>query len=137
MTQDDEHRRQQAVALYLAGDNIDDICPQLTCSKSWLYKWKARYQADDPSWAQQQSRRPSTQATQTPECIEQAVVELRQTLAQTGGRNGAVAIQQALRQQGIEPMPSHRTIYRILQRYDKKGTSTHSRLEGGHVSGTW
>jgi len=34
---------------------------------------------------------------------------------------GAAAIQQALAQQGIEPMPSRRTIYRILHRYAKEG----------------
>ena len=50
MPPDDEQRRKQAIARYLAGDKIEDICRQMPCSKSWLYKWKARYLADDPSW---------------------------------------------------------------------------------------
>jgi len=36
----------------------------------------------------------------------------------TGG--GAAAIIQALTQQGIEPVPSRRTIYRILHRHHKE-----------------
>ena len=40
MPQHDEQRRQQAVARYLAGDKVEDICQQMACSKSWLYKWK-------------------------------------------------------------------------------------------------
>jgi transposase-like protein len=120
MAQDDTQRRRQAVAMYLAGDRIDDICRQMACSKSWLYKWKKRYQADDLSWAQPRSRRPRSQVTKTPERIAQAIIELRQSLAQTGGHDGAAAIVRALARQGIAPVPSHRTIYRILQRHEKK-----------------
>jgi transposase len=43
-----EQRRKQAVVRYLAGEKIEAICHDMHCSKSWLYKWKARYQADDP-----------------------------------------------------------------------------------------
>jgi transposase-like protein len=50
MTHPQEQRRKQAMARYLAGDKIDMICRDLHGSKSWLYKWKARYQADDPQW---------------------------------------------------------------------------------------
>src|SRR5688572_13545027 len=120
MTQKAEQRRRQAVALYLAGDRINDICRQMKCSKSWLYKWKNRYQAGDPVWAQPHSRRPRTQAVQTSEDIEQAVIQWRHTLAQAGQRHGAATIQHVLRQQGLDPMPSARTIYRIFQRHDKE-----------------
>lgn len=124
MTQEAEQRRRQAVARYLAGDPIDDICQQMKCSKSWLYKWKNRYQAGDPLWAQPRSRRPRTQAAQTSEGIEQAVIQWRHTLAQAGQRHGAAAIQHALRQHGLDPVPAARTIYRILQRHDPKETLT-------------
>ena len=53
-----EHRRQQAIARYLAGDNIEAICRDLHCAKSWLYKWKARYQADNPAWTTGRSTQP-------------------------------------------------------------------------------
>ena len=112
-----EQRRQRALDRYLAGDPIEDICRELACSKSWLYTWRDRYLATDPSWSAERSRRPSTTPTKTPQRIAQLVVALRRTLAQHGADCGAAAIQQALAQQGIEPVPSQRTIYRILHRY--------------------
>ena len=117
-----EQRRQRALDRYLAGDPIEDICRDLACAKSWLYKWRDRYLATDPSWSAELSRSPRTTPTKTPQRIAQVVVALRQTLAQHGKGCGAASIQQALAQQGIEPMPSQRTIYRILHRYDKEVT---------------
>src|SRR2546426_5795356 len=112
-----EQRRQQAVVRYLAGEKIEAICRDMHCSKSWLYKWKARYQADDPGWAKGLSTQPRHKPCQTSEPMEQSVVTLHWTLVQSGQRGSAAAIQQGLQQQGIEPIPSLRTIYRILQRY--------------------
>ena len=101
MTQHHEQRRKQAMARYLADDKIDDICQQMACSKSWLYKWKARYQPGDPTWAEDLSRKPKTLAAKTSDRIEQAVVEIRQSLARNGQSSGAQAIRQALKQRGI------------------------------------
>jgi putative transposase len=112
-----EQRRQQAVVRYLAGEKIEAICRDMHCAKSWLYKWKARYQADNPGWATGLSTQPRHKPSQTPEPMEQRVVTLHRTLVQSGQRGSAAAIQQGLQQQGIEPIPSLRTIYRILQRY--------------------
>jgi hypothetical protein len=117
MAQAHEQRRQRALDRYLAGDPIEDICRELACAKSWLYKWRDRSLATDPSWSAERSRRPSTTPTKTPQRIAQLVVALRHTLAQHGADCGAATIQQALAQQGIEPVPSQRTIYRILHRY--------------------
>jgi transposase-like protein len=112
-----EHRRQQALARYLAGDPIEAICRDLHCSKSWLYKWKARYRAHDSGWATGRSTQPRHTPRQTPQSIAQRIVTLHRTLRQSGKRGSAAAIQQGLKQQGIEPIPSRRTIYRILKRY--------------------
>ena len=122
MTKAQEQRRQRAIDRYLAGDPIEDICRAVACSKSWLYKWRDRYLATDPSWSAALSRRPSAPPTKTPQRIAQVVVALRQTLAQHGQSCGAASIQQALAQQGIEPVPSQRTIYRILHRSAKEVT---------------
>ena len=117
-----EQRRQRAIDRYLAGDPIEDICRELACAKSWLYKWRERYLATDPAWSAERSRSPRTTPTKTSQRLEQAVVALRHTLAQHGKGCGAAAIQQALTQQGIEPVPSQRTIYRILHHYAKEVT---------------
>ena len=117
MSHPQEHRRHQAIARYLAGDNIEAICRDLHCAKSWLYKWKARYQADDPGWATRRSTQPRHTPNQTPQPVAQRIVTLHRTLGQSGQRGSAAAIQQALQQQGLEPVPSLRTISRILQRH--------------------
>ena len=124
MTQHHEQRRIQAMIRYLADDKSDDICQQLACSKSWLYKWKARYRADDPTWAKDRSRTPQTLVAKTPYRIEHAVVEVRQSLARNGQSFGAQAIRQTLKQRGLEPLPAIRTIYRILQRHQQEGKLT-------------
>jgi putative transposase len=115
-----EQRRKQAVVRYLAGEKIEAICRDMHCAKSWLYKWKARYQADNPGWATGLSTQPRHKPRQTPEPMEQSVVTLRRTLMHSGQRGSAAAIQQGLQQQGIEPIPSLRTIYRILQRHEQE-----------------
>jgi transposase-like protein len=115
-----EHRRHQAIARYLAGDKIEAICRDLHGSKSWLYKWKARYRANDPGWATGRSTQPRCKPSQTPQPLAQSVVTLRRTLVQSGQRGSAAAIQQGLKQQGIAPIPSLRTIYRIWQYYAKE-----------------
>jgi transposase-like protein len=120
MPNDRAQRRQWAIDCDLAGEPIEDICREVACSKSWLYKWRDRYLATDPAWSDELSRRPKTNPTQMPKHIEQTIVSLRQTLAQNGKGCGAASIKQALEQQGIAPVPSPRTIYRILQRYEKE-----------------
>ena len=128
MPQRTEHRRHQALATYLANDKVEDICRQLACSKSWLYKWRSRYDATKATWAQERSTRPKSHPTQTPEHVEQAIVSLHQTLRHSG-TGGAAAIIQALLQQGREPLPSRHTLYRILRRYH-----TEVKAHGSHAS---
>jgi transposase len=112
-----EQRRQQAVVRYLAGEKIEAICRDMPCAKSWLYTWKARYQANNPGWATGLSTQPRHKPSHTSELMAQRVVTLHRTLVQRGQRGRAAAIQQGLQQQGIEPRPLLRTIYRILQRH--------------------
>src|SRR5712664_1481992 len=120
MSQRKEQRRTQAIDQYLAADKVEDICRQLACSKSWLSKWRNRYDAHNPAWAQERSKRPKSHPTHTPQHIEQAVVSLHLTLHHNGTNGGVVALIQALAQQGVEPVPSRRTIYRILRRHHKE-----------------
>jgi putative transposase len=122
-----ERRRQQAIARYLDGDPIEAICREMKCSKSWLYKCRDRYQADNPSWAQEISRRPMTSPAKLSATLEEEIVRLRQRLSSTGsGPASAAAIRQALEDMAIEPVPSLRTIYRVLQRHEKEVTDSPS-----------
>src|SRR5215813_7379280 len=56
-----ERRRQEALERYLAGDPIEVICREMGCAKSWLYKWKKRYQVTEADWFQAYSQRPETE----------------------------------------------------------------------------
>ena len=122
MAQHPAQRRHQAINKSLAGDKIEDICQQLACSKSWLYKWRDRYDAQNPAWTQERSTRPKSHPTQTPEHVARAIVSLDETLRHNGTGGSATAIMRALAQHGIEPVPSRRTIYRIVRRHDKEVT---------------
>ena len=94
------------------------------CAKSWLYKWKNRYQATDPAWSQERSRRPATTPTKTPEAIEAEIVALRQALSPDGSETvSARVIRDHLRHHPSASRPSLRTIYRILNRQTTEGGS--------------
>lgn len=119
-----EQRRQLAVERYLDGDPIEVICREMGCAKSWLYKWKNRYQATEPTWFQEHSRRPETSPSKTSEAIEAEIIELRQTMSLDGAKPvSARVIQNHLSHHPIASIPSLRTIYRIFNRQTKKGAS--------------
>ena len=84
-----EQRRRQAVERYLAGDPMEAICQEMSCSKSWLYKWKKRYQVTDPAWVQEHSRRPQRSPTKTPDTLEAEIVWLRHALSPDGSGRSA------------------------------------------------
>jgi len=72
-----QQRRQEALQRYLAGDPIAVICREMSCAKSWLYKWKKRHQCTEPDWVQEYSRRPESTPTKTPETLEAEIIRLR------------------------------------------------------------
>jgi hypothetical protein len=122
-------RRQEALERYLAGDPIAVICREMGCAKSWLYKWKKRYQFADPAWLQEHSRRPGTTPTKTPDALEAEIVRLRQAVSPDGsGPVSADMIRDYLRQHGGAALPSRRTIYRILNRQAQE-VNSHRKTE--------
>src|SRR5712691_6994431 len=114
-------RRQDAVKRSLAGDPIETICREMGCSKSWLYKWKTRYEARKPNWFRERSRRPRSTPTQTPEALERAIVRFRDSVSPGESRSvSAHVIREHLRRHHVESLPSRRTISRILQRHPRR-----------------
>jgi hypothetical protein len=120
LSQRQAQRPKQAIDNSLAEDPIEDICRQLACAKSWRDTWRDRYDAHNPAGAQERSTRPKSHPTHTPEHVERAVVSLSLTLRHTGTGGGGTAIMPALTQQGIAPVPSRRTLYRLLRRHHKE-----------------
>ncbi len=115
-----QRRRQDAVKRDLDGDPMEAICRELGCSKSWLYTWKTRSEASEPTWSQERSRRPRTTPTTTPAAVEMAIVGLRETLSPGVSAQG---IEDHLRRHQGDARPSRRTIARILKRCAKEGPS--------------
>ena len=123
MSQNREQRRKEAMKRYLNGEKIEDLCRALSCSKSFLYRWQKRLNLANMNdgWEKARSRRPLNSPLKTTETVCQHIVHLKQALRNNGQPAGAKRIQQALKQQNITPLPSIRTIYRILQRHQKEG----------------
>ena len=113
-----KQQRQFAVKRYLSGENVDEICLSLKRSRRWFFKWLARYRCGDPNWFKEQSRRPLTTPTRIPDEVEQAVILVRRSLYNKGLFCGAQAIRWELEDLEVEPLPSLRTINRILSRND-------------------
>jgi len=119
-----ERRRHEALERYVAGEPIAVMCREMGGAKSWLYTWKKRYEGTEPAWVEERSRRPQSTPTQTPEALEAASVQLRQTLSSGGvGPVSADGMREHLRQHGGDAIPSRRTISRILKRQAKEVTA--------------
>ena len=104
--------------MWEAGQSIGLICRRLRCSRSWFYKWLARYQAGRTHWFEPQSRCPHSLARQTPGEVVEAVKLTRLSLYNQGVFCGAQAIRWELADLLFSPLPSLRTINRILARED-------------------
>ena len=132
MKDDIRQHRILAVQRFRSGEKPEAICASLGCSRAWLYKWIERYTADDPTWCDDQPRRPLTLASRTPQEVEEIVKLIRFSLYNQDLFCGAQAILWELEDLGVKPLPSLRTINRILSRnelthrrtgkYEAKGT---------------
>lgn len=109
-------RRELAVSRYRAGEPVSVICQSLGCSTSWLYKWLRRYQADNPHWKEEASRRPHNHPRQASEELALHVRRIRQELSCQGLFCGAQAILWEMESLSLTPLPSERTINRLLRR---------------------
>lgn len=116
MTNKKEQERIEAIDRYLSDDEPDNIIKSLGKSKAWLYKWINRYKSDEPFWYQEKSKRPNRITEKISSEIEEAVKITRLSLYNRNLFCGAQAIQWELDEMGIRPIPSLRTINRILSR---------------------
>jgi len=110
--------RVQAVLRFNAGESPESICASLGKSKFWLYKWVKRDSEGDPLWFEDRSRKPLSAPHRTPFEIEEIVKLVRLNLYNQDLFCGAQAILWELEDLGVSPLPSLRTINRILKRND-------------------
>ncbi len=133
MEEKDKQRRFFAVQRFKGGESPESICTSLGKSRSWLYKWIGRHLENDDSWSESRSRRPISVSTYTSAEIEEIVKMVRLNLYNQDLFYGAQAIHWEMEELGVKPLPSIRTINRILSRneltyrrtgkYEAKGTA--------------
>jgi len=111
-----ETERAAAVQRFLDGETPRVICASHGRTTAWLYKWIKRYDPENPSWYQSRSRQPHHTPQRTPEEIEEIVELVRLSLYNKGLFCGDQAIRWELEDWGVKPLPSLRTINRILSR---------------------
>ena len=119
---DELSARQQAIRMRLAGEPVTLICKVLKRSEAWVFKWWQRYVASGYEGLCDLSRAHSPLVNRTPAHIERAVVSIRRRLAAHATPQtryalvGAATIRAELEALGYAPLPSLRTIDRLLQR---------------------
>ena len=119
---DELSTRQAAIRLRLAGETIEDICRTLNRSAPWFHKWWRRYLDAGPAGLYDLTRARRQVTNRTPPHIERAVISIRQRLAKRTspdtryGLVGAEQIRSELEKLGYSPLPSARTIERIVNR---------------------
>jgi len=113
--------RQQAIKLRLAGRSVEEICRILDRSPAWFHIWWRRYRALGPNGLFDLTRTTTQPRRITPD-LERSILNIRRRLtSQThpGTRYsliGAGSILAELQVLHIHPLPSPRTIERVLER---------------------
>lgn len=134
-----------AIKRYLNGEKPTTIARSLGYSRKWIYKWVDRYEAgaDDSDWSQNYTSAPHSNPCKVSKEAVDAVKLVRLSLYNDGLFCGAQAIRMELEDLGVDPLPSLRTINRILSReelthrrtgrYVPKGKE-YPKLVGGFVN---
>jgi putative transposase len=118
MNQGSDRERKLAVERLRKGESPSAICASIGKSRFWLYKWAKRFDPNDPDWCKDRSKQPINSPQRTPVEIEETIKMVRLHLYNDDLFCGAQAILWELEDMGIQPLPSERTINRILVRND-------------------
>lgn len=132
MEEKNKQHRILAVQRFKSGESPESICTSLGKSKAWLYKWIGRHLENDDSWSDSHSRRPLSVSMCTPEEVEEIAKMVRLNLYNQDLFCGAQAIYWEMEELNVKPLPSIRTINRILSRNDL----THRRTGKYEAKGT-
>jgi putative transposase len=120
MTTNEQSLRREAIRRRLQGEHRSDICRDLNRATSWFDKWWAEFRRNPATDFADRSRAPHRSPHQMPASVVTAVLSLRRLLEQAAtpetryGLIGAHAIWARLKELQLTPLPSERTIQRIL-----------------------
>src|SRR5215469_2906018 len=114
--------RQRAITLRLGGRSVQSICSALGRSEFWFHKWWRRYLESGAEGLYDLTRANHQVAQRISPELERTILSIRRRLqahATPGTRYsliGADAILAELKALSVRPLPSRRTIERVLQR---------------------
>jgi transposase InsO family protein len=114
--------RQRAITLRLSGRPVKDICQALGRSEFWFHKWWRRYLESGTEGLYDLSRANHQVAQRIAPELERTILSIRRRLqahatpATRYSLIGADAILAELKALNVRPLPSVRTIERVLQR---------------------
>jgi transposase InsO family protein len=95
---------------------VTQVCAELGISRDTYYRYQRRFAADGLAGLQPRSRAPKTSPTRTGEPMTTLIVTTRKELEREGWDNGALSIHARLQHDGVDEVPSARTIHRVLVR---------------------
>jgi putative transposase len=114
--------RQRAISLRLAGRTVKYICSALGRGEAWFHRWWRRYLEAGPEGLYDLSRANHHVAQRISPELERTLLSIRRRLqahatpATRYSLVGAAAILAELKALGVRPLPSERTIERVLER---------------------
>ena len=114
--------RHRAITLRLAGRTVKAICAAVGRSKVWFHKWWGRYLEAGPAGLYDLTRSNHHIAQRIPPELERTILSIRRRLqahaspATRYSLIGATAILAELKALDVRPLPTPRTIERVLER---------------------
>jgi hypothetical protein len=115
--------RQLAIQLRMSGEAIDAICQRLERPPSWFHKWWRRYLLEGAEGLYDLARAPHSFLERLSPQVERLIVSVRRRLAAHASpetryqRIGAPTIQVELQGLRVTPLPSVRTIERVVSQH--------------------
>jgi transposase InsO family protein len=130
-------------ALFVEGQTPSEVARRYGVHRAWVYKLRARYQAEGEAALEPRSRAPKNSPTATPAATVDLVLELRKTLSEQGLDAGADTIGWHLAHHH-DVVLSRATINRILTRAGtitpdpaKRPKSSYTRFQADQPNECW
>lgn len=115
----EEKVRIKGIELFKEGINPTEICRILNRTKPWFYKWLNRYKSGEENWFKEVSRAPHSCNNKLCDDLERKIRDTRKRLmALKWAQIGANSIRLELIKDKVSPIPSFRTINRVIKRND-------------------
>jgi transposase InsO family protein len=118
-------------ALFVDKQTPAEVAARYGVHRSWVYRLKARYEADGESAAEQRSRRPKTSPTAIPPVVVERILGLRDQLAAAGHDAGPDTIVWHLARDGIHV--SAATVARKLTAAGRVTPQPHKRPKSSYI----